>query len=137
MAFELPITAFRHAPWGGATALADLVRLVDDWDDATFQWLFSPTPGAQALITLGNAGAGTQGVSAAYVPDYVHPTSGAIVGATIITPLIDQTTLEGLPNPTPTSADIVLYHTLYVTPAEGTKRVLCFGDFIIKQGAQV
>ena len=135
MAFELPITAFRHAPWGGISGLADLVRLADDWSGATFQWVFADAAGGTAKITLANAAAGSQGVSATYAADYPHPTSGADVGATTIRPQIDEATLEGLTSPTTPSDDIVLYHTLYVTPSGSIKRVLCYGAFTIKQGA--
>jgi hypothetical protein len=135
MAFEIAITAFRHAPWGGTGVLDYVVQLGVDWEDAAFQWAFAPEPGAAASFVLVNEAAGSQGVSAEYQADYVHPNSGAIVGATIITPLITQATFAELPDPVPTSADIVLYHTLYVTPPGGTKRVFCFGDFVIKQGA--
>ena len=135
MAFELPITAFRHAPWGGISGLADLVRLADDWSAATFQWVFADAAGGTAKITLANAAAGSQGVSATHDPDYPHPTSGAVVGATMIRPQIDEATLEGLTSPTTPSDDIVLYHTLYVTPSGSIKRVLCYGAFTIKQGA--
>lgn len=131
MAFELPITAFRHAPWGGR----QLTLLADDWSDATFEWAFSTKPGLPALITLETEPAGTEGVFAAYDPDYVHPRTGVVVGATEIMPLIDQATLEALPDPDPVSADIALYHTLYATPANGLKVAVCFGFFTIKQGA--
>jgi len=135
MAFELPIIAFRHAPWGGSSGLADLVRVGIDWSGATFQWAFSPKPGAEALIDLDNAAANSQGISATYDPAYADPTSGLAVGATTIRPLITEATLTGLADANPASADIVLYHTLYVTPAGGTKRVQCFGNFTIMQGA--
>lgn len=135
MAFELPITAFRHAPWGGASGLADLVRLAEDWSGAAYQWVFADAAGGEAKITLNTAAAGSQGVSATFDAAYPHPTSGAVVGATLMRPQIDETTLEGLTSPTTPSDDIVLYHTLYVTPSGSIKRVLCYGAFTIKQGA--
>lgn len=135
MAFELPITAFRHAPWGGASGLADLVRLADDWSGAALLWVIADKAGGAVQITLVNVAAGSQGISASYDAAYPHPTSGAVVGATIIRPQIDVATLEGLTSPAIPSDDIVLYHTLYVTPSGGVKRVLCYGAFTVKQGA--
>jgi hypothetical protein len=129
VAYELPITAFRHAPWG-----RELVLIAEDWSAATFEWAFAVRPGDASLITLENRAAGIEGISASFDPAYVHPRSGAQVGATIITPLMDEVTLALLPEPVPSSADIVLYHTLYATPADGLKRVMCFGSFTIKQG---
>jgi hypothetical protein len=131
MAFELPIIAFRHAPWGGR----QLTLIADDWSDADFEWAFSVKPGMAPLITLESGPAGSQGIFAVHDPDYVHPRTGAVVGATEIIPLINEVTLEALPNPEPASADIVLYHTLYATPADGLKVPVCFGSFTIKQGA--
>jgi hypothetical protein len=135
MAFDLPITAFRHAPWGGSSGLADLIRLVDDWHDAAFLWVIADSAGGASQITLTSVGAGSQGVSATYDDGYIHPTTRAIVGATTIRPQIDEATLEALTDPVPASADIVLYHTLYVTPTGGIKRVECYGSFTVKQGA--
>jgi hypothetical protein len=131
VAFELPITAFRHAPWGGR----QLTLIADDWSDADFEWAFSAKPGMPALITLETEPAGTEGIFASYDPDYLHPRTGQVVGATYIMPLIEQASLEALPNPDPVSADIVLYHTLYATPPNGLRVAVCFGLFTIKQGA--
>lgn len=135
MAFELPITAFRYAYWGGPDGSADLIQLVDDWSGATFEWIIADKPGGAVKITLNNAAEGSQGVSATYDSDYPHPSTGAEVGGTTIRPQINKGTLQALDDPDPVSSDIEYYHTLYVTPVGGLKTVHCFGDFTIKQGA--
>lgn len=135
MAFELPVTAFRHAPWGGINGSADIVRLAADWSGATFVWAFADGPGGTHLFELTAAAEGSQGISSSYDSGYIHPTSGAIVGATTIRPQIDEATLSGLDDPDPVSDDIELYHTLYVTLPGENKRVFCYGIFTIKQGA--
>ncbi|WP_039390952.1 hypothetical protein [Novosphingobium sp. MBES04] len=135
MAFELNLTAFRHASWGGSSGLADFIRLHDDWSGASFTWAFSQGPGGPNAITLNNASEGLQGISASFEPGYLHPVSGEAVGGTIIRPQIDQTTLESVNVLSPTQNVIPLHHTLYVIPENEPRRVVCFGDFTIKQGA--
>lgn len=132
MAFELNMTAFRRAPWGGDTGLADIVVLGKDWSGATFLWRFGAPSDLAMDISLGNASAGSQGVSATYDAAYVHPTSGAVVGATTIRPQIDETTLEALSYSG--VADLELAHTFYIDPADSIELVYCYGTMTIKQG---
>lgn len=132
MAFELNIFAFRRAPWGGATGLADIVVLGKNWSAAAFLWQFGSPADLAADISLTTQTAGTQGVSATYDAGYLHPTSGAVVGATIIRPQIDETTLEALVYSG--VADLLLEHTFYITPSGEPERVYCHGSFTIKQG---
>lgn len=132
MAAEIDITAFKHAPWGGETGDGDIVVWGQDWSGATFLWQFgSPTDLAED-ISLGNASAGSEGVSATYSASYDHPTSGASGAATIIRPQINEATLEALSFTG--QEDLALEHTLYVTPSGGIRRVLAYGSFTIKQG---
>lgn len=132
MAFELDITAFRRVPWGGATALADIIVLGKNWSAATFLWRFGAPADLLMDISLGNASAGSQGVSATYDATYVHPDSGAVVGATTIRPQIDEATLEALTYSG--VADLEVAHTFYITPSGEPERVYCYGTMTIKQG---
>lgn len=132
MAFELDITAFRRVPWGGATGLADIVVLGRDWSGASFLWQFGAPSDLAQDISLTTQTAGTQGVSATYDANYVHPESGAVVGATIIRPQINETTLEALSYSG--VSDLELAHTFYITPSGEPERVYCYGTMTIKQG---
>lgn len=132
MAFELNITAFKHVPWGGNTGLADIVVLGKNWSGATFNWGFGAPASGTTGFRLSTVAAGSQGVSATYDAAYLHPESGAIVGATIIRPQVDEVTLEGLTFTG--SADLDLPHTFYIDPTDEIERVYCYGTFTIKQG---
>jgi len=134
MAFTWNITHnSRHTPWGGATGDADMVYLGVDWSAATFRFTLAPLPGSAALITLTNAGAGTQGISATYDPDYIDDVTGLVVGATIIRPQIDETTFEALTWGA-TDEPLVLYHDMIVTPSGEPQRVWFDGTFTILSG---
>lgn len=132
MAFELNIIAFKHAPWGGSTGLADIVVLGKDWSAATFLWNFGAPDDLVVLMSLDNAAPGSQGVSASYDAGYVHPESGAVVGATTIRPFITEENFESLVFVD--VDDLVLAHTFYLTPDAELERVYCHGTFTIKQG---
>ncbi|MFC4255378.1 hypothetical protein GRI97_08065 [Altererythrobacter xixiisoli] len=134
MAIEQALSAWRHAPWGGTTGAEDIIWIGDDWSAAVFRMVIASDYGADPIITLTNQPEGQQGISAAYDPDMVHPTSGAIVGGTIIRPQIDKATLEALPDPTVESANIALVHMLYATPPGRPQRVVRSGSFTIRQG---
>ena len=55
-----------------------------------------------------------------------------MVGASIITPQIDEATLEALTYTG--AADLVLYHDLLVTPSGLPQRAELYGTFTITQG---
>lgn len=133
MAFQKNYTAFASAVFGGASGRVFIDVLGQDLSGATYAWAFSETPGATAEFTLTAASAGSQGVSASYDANMVHPVTGAVVGGTRIVPQIDEATLEGLTFSG--SADLNLVHTLYETPSGGSKRVRCEGILTVKQGA--
>lgn len=139
MAFQLDISVFKHTQWGGAIGNADLITLGKDWSAATFKLEVRTAKAAAgaALITLNNATAGSEGVSATYDPDYVDPENGEVAGATIIRPQIDEATLSGLAAASPASADRVLYYDLHVTPSGLPKRVYCYGAFTVDPGVTV
>lgn len=129
-AVEKDYTAWRSAGWGGDAASVAIIILGEDLSGAAFAWKFALAEGNAALITLANAAAGSQGVSATYDAAYLHPTSGAIVGATIIVPQIDEATLEDA------QFDGVgsLFHTLYITPAGGKQYVERYGTLTLRDG---
>lgn len=122
----------KHVPWGGDGGVSITV-IGEDLSAATFVWAFAASVGASPLITLGNAAAGSQGVSATYDPDYIHPDRRVVVGATTIVPLITEATLEALTYPT-APANLVLAHDLLLTPSGGQQRVICYGEMTIRQG---
>lgn len=134
MAFELDIThRSRHVPFGGDTGDGDIIMMGEDLSAASFAMTFAASQGAAALITLSNAAAGSQGVSAAYDASYIHP-DRSVVGATTVRPLVTEATFEALTwGPAP-SAPVVLQYDLLVTPVGGTQRVICFGSFTIYPG---
>lgn len=135
MAFTLNLShPSRRVPFGGAVGDADIVYGLTDWSGATFVMTFAATEGGTAVITLNNATAGTQGVSATYDADYVHPDTGEVIGATTIRPLIAEATLEGLTYPTDPTSPLVLYYDLLVTPTGEQQRVICKGTLSVYQG---
>lgn len=124
----------KRAPWGGDTQDGDILVYGQNWSGAAFVWAFAASPGASPLITLTNAAAGSQGVSATYDAAAVHPETGGVVGATLIRPLITETTLEGLTWPSPASSDLKLHHDLLITPVGMHQFVYCAGIITIKPG---
>lgn len=135
MAFERNwVHRSKHTPWGGGTGAGEIVRYGVDWSGAAFVWAFGASAGGAAVITLVNQAAGTEGVSAVYDPDLVHPISGAIVGGTIITPLIAEAAFEGLAWGSDPDAAKVLHHDLLITPVGLPQRPECFGTLTIYPG---
>ncbi|PTR08671.1 MULTISPECIES: hypothetical protein [unclassified Novosphingobium] len=137
MAFELNIFhPSKRVPWGGASANADLVLVGTDWSAAAFSMSFAATQGGTAIadIQLANAAAGSQGISASYDASYVHPETGAVVGATTIRPQIDEASLEALVWGSDPTANLVLHYDLLVTPVGGVQQVFCYGTFTIQPG---
>ena len=137
MAFERPyIHRNKHAVWGGAGSEAgEIVVLGKDWSGAAFVWAFGPAQGSAASITLTNASAGSQGVSATYDAGYVHPATGAVVGATTIKPQINEATFEALSwGSTPADQPLPLEHDLLVTPSGEAQRPYAYGTFTLYPG---
>lgn len=124
----------RHVPFGGATGDADVVYGLKDWSGATFVMAFAATEGGSAAITLNNAAAGSEGVSASYDASYAHPETGVVIGATTIRAQINEATLEGLTYPSDPGAPLILYYDLLVTPSGEPQRVLCKGTLSVYQG---
>jgi hypothetical protein len=134
MAFDFDIShPSKRVPFGGASGDGDFVYLGIDLSAAAFVMTFAPQVGSSAVITLTNQTAGTQGVSATYDANYVHPVSGAVVGATIVRPQINETTLEAL---TWGASDepLILAYDMLVTPSGGVQYVWFKGTFTIYPG---
>ncbi|WP_333840466.1 hypothetical protein [Novosphingobium sp.] len=137
MAFELNIFhPSKHVPWGGVSGAADFVRMGVNWEAASFKMSFAASQGATPIgeLSLTNASAGAQGISASYDAGYAHPETGAIVGATTIRPQIDEASLESLTWGSDPSAPLVLHYDLLITPTGGPQQVFCFGTFTIMPG---
>jgi hypothetical protein len=135
MAFTFNITHnSRHTPWGGADGSADMIMLGVDWSAATFKMGIAPLVGATPIITLNNASAGSQGISASYDSAYVDPDTGETVGATIVRPQIDEATFEALTWGSDTTAPLVLAHDFLVTPSGAQQFVWFDGSFTILPG---
>ena len=129
MAFEANLTIYSsHVPWGGDTGEADIWMAAEDWSAAAFVLkIDSPSP-----ITLTNAAAGSQGISATYDADYVSKRTGAQVGGTCIRPLITEATLEELDFGSGT--ELTFNYDLLVTPSGASQRVICFGQVTMRKG---
>lgn len=138
-AFDLDITAFKHADWGGDAGNADIIISAADWSDARFKMHVRPSRGntGTPLISLINAAAGSQGISASYAASLVHPKTRDLLGGTIIRPQIDKATLEALAYADDPADDRVLFYDLHITLPGAPRRVLCGGRFTVKPGVTV
>lgn len=138
--FERDIVAWRRVPWGGAGGDADIVLLGLDWSAATFAMQIRAAPGdtGTPLVSLTNASAGSQGISATYDAGYLHPITGDAVGASIIRPQIDEATMEGLPvNADDPSQPVVLWWDMHVTPSLIPKLLFSCGKFTVNPGVTI
>lgn len=137
MAIELDIVArSKRVPWGGASGKADIVILGLDYSAATFKIEIRPEPGhsATAMVVLTNASAGSEGISAIYDAGYLHPVTGEVVGATVIRPQINETTMEGLATGSPVNEPIEAFWDMHLTPSGGVKMLYAFGRFTYYPG---
>jgi hypothetical protein len=125
----------RHAPFGGATGAWNIDVTGIDWSAATFVLAAATEEGAAAVFTLGNATAGTEGVSASYDAAMVDPVSGKVTGGTVICPQVDEATLEAISwGTTPTNEPLPLFWELLVTPVSEPQRQLCCGTLRLYRG---
>ena len=136
MAVNVPISAFKRVPFGGATGNGDIAVIGVNWSAATFRMEVRNLPGdsGTALVTLTNASAGSQGISATYDAKYPLPDGRGTAPTTIIRIQIDEATLEALALATPANEPLALHYDLHATPSGEPKRVVCFGTFTIKPG---
>lgn len=141
MAVNLPLLAYKRVPFvepDGAT----IVIIGPNWSGATFKMELRQDPGdtGAALVSLGNNGAGSQGISASYVASYAYVDANgaaATAPATKMLIQIDEATLEALSLGTPTDEPVVLHYDLHITPSGSPKRVFCAGTFTIKPGVTI
>lgn len=132
MAVELNIVVrSKRVPW-----IDDLPVEGPDYSAATFKMEIRQNPGdsGTALVTLNNAAAGSEGISATYDAAYVDPETSETFAATILLFQINETTMEGLPAASPTDATVNLHYDVHVTPSGGTKFLLCHGKFTYDPG---
>ncbi|MBK61645.1 MAG: hypothetical protein CL575_01635 [Altererythrobacter sp.] len=129
-------TVDKRVPWGGANGEADIVVLGLDWSAGTYLMEVRPEPGntSAALLSIANASAGAQGVSVSYEAGYLHPKTGAVVGATIIRPQINETSLESLSYGADPADPVTLFYDIHATVSGRGKFVLMAGKFIIQPG---
>lgn len=139
-AIQLDLVAWRRVPFGGASGAQDIVLLGLNWSGATFAMQVRAALGdtGTPYVTLANAAAGAQGILATYDSGYVHPTTGAVVGATTIRPQIDQATLAAIPlaadDP---AAPLLLWYDLHVTPVGLPTLQFLYGQFTLNPGVTI
>ncbi|HWU03180.1 MAG TPA: hypothetical protein VN222_10610 [Novosphingobium sp.] len=135
-AVRIDLTAWRHVPWGGASGDQDIVILGLNWSTATCLMQVRDAAGdtGTPLVSLTNALAGAEGISLAYDAGYIHPTTGAVVGATSIRPQINQNTLEAIPLPSEASDPLSLAWDLQLTVGGLPKLLFAYGQFTLFPG---
>lgn len=135
-AFNYDISHYsRHVPWGGAVGDADFIIFGPDYSGAAFALSLAAKPGSAAIKTIGNAAAGSEGISATFEAAFVHPVSGEQGSATIVRPQIDEVSLEGLAwGATDPAEPLVLAYDLLMTPFGAPQRAICFGTFTLYPG---
>lgn len=132
MAVELNIVAVsKRVPW-----VEDLAVEGPDYSAGTFKLELRQDPGdtGTALVTLNNAAAGVEGISATYNTAYADPETAQTFAATVFVFRINEATMEGLAIATPTRNPVILHYDLHITPVGGTKFVLCYGSFTYQPG---
>lgn len=137
MAVNLPLLAYKRVPFlepDGTT----FVIVGPNWSAATYRMQVRNAPGdtGAPLVTLTNQAAGTQGISASYVADYVMP-DGSEAPATKVLIQINETTIEGWALGTPYDEPVELFYDLHITPSGGTKINYCGGKFTIAPGVTI
>ncbi|MGL4640534.1 MAG: hypothetical protein ACRCVX_12500 [Shewanella sp.] len=137
----VPLVAFKRVPFvdddGCTLAFVGL-----DWSSAAFLMHIRNLQGdtGAPLVALTNAGVGTQGISALYAPVFPYPNdSNAIVtgAATKILVQIDEATLENLALGTPYKDAVTLHYDIHCTPPGLAKRIIAYGEFVIKPGVTI
>jgi hypothetical protein len=132
--FNIPID--KRTPF-----IDDFVFVGHNWTGAAFlmHWRNLAGDTGTPIVTLTNAAAGVQGISAVYNPAYSYVLNNVtlIEPATIVTIQIDEATLEAIPLATPTDKDLILSYDLHVTPTGGLKERELFGNIILTPGTTI
>ena len=133
---NIDLVAHRHAVFGAADGEGTFELLGVDWHAATFDMAIRPTPGtvATALIALGMASPGSDGISASYDAGLVNPLTGVVVGGTTVIIQINESTLEALAWPADPAQPLVLAYDLRVLLDSGPRRVVAYGAFTVYPG---
>jgi hypothetical protein len=133
MAAELNIVVrSKRVPW-----VEDLPVEGPDYSAGTFLMEIRSEPGdtGAPLVSLGNAAAGSEGISCAYDAAYPDPeNAGETLAASVFLFQIDEATMAGLSTGGRTSDPVLAYYDLHVTPSGGVKFVLCYGSFTYYPG---
>lgn len=131
--------AWRNVPWGGSAAEEDWIILGEDLSAATWAMQIRPAPGdtATPLVSLTNAAAGVQGISASWDAGYSDPETGATVGATRVRPLIDKATLQAIPAAADPMKSRILHFDLIGTPSGGQAAIFAAGMFVLNPGVTI
>lgn len=138
MAAIVPLTAYKRAPFvedDGCT----IAILGPDFTGATFAMHLRNRKGdaGAPLISLVNAAAGSQGISASYDANYNYNENGDEAPASKVLIQIDEATLEGLATSNRAEIPLILYYDLHVTPPGLPKRVIAEGEFTILPGVTI
>jgi hypothetical protein len=134
----IPIAAFKRVPLVYSTFIAGV-----DLTAAAFFCHIRQRFGDNGLpiITLSNAAAGAQGVSATYIPALTYydcySRKDITVPATVITLRIDEATLEAVPLANPTNQPLQLVYDVHNTPTGADKYVAYGGDFYLFPGSTI
>jgi hypothetical protein len=134
----IPIAAFKRVPFSYTTYIAGV-----DLTAANFlchvRHKFGDT--GIPIITLTKAAAGSQGVSAAYIPAITfrdqYSCKDITLPATAITIRIDELTLEAIPMANPTHQPLQLVYDVHNTPTGSDKYVAYGGDFYLFPGSTI
>lgn len=132
MAYDLPITVLsKRVPFVGSLAVEG-----GNLSAATFLMELRPLPGdtATALVSLGNAAAGSQGIICTYDAGYIDPETGETFAASIVLINISEATMEGLATGTPSDDPVTLHYDIHCTPSGGAKFLLAYGTFTYAPG---
>jgi hypothetical protein len=136
-AIRLDLVAWKNVPFGGTSGNQDIVLMGLDWSAASFVMQVRASPGdtGTPYVALVNTAAGSEGISASYDSGYIHPITGAVVGATTIRPQINTTTLQAIPlNAADPTQPQVLAYDLHVTPVGLPEMQFLFGNFTLNPG---
>lgn len=131
---SVPICAQKRVP------LDRLIPVIGpNWTGGIYRIEVRPLPGGAGspLITLTNAAAGTQGISATYDAAYALPDGSGTSPATVFRIRIDEVNLEALALASPAQNAVTLYYDFHVTPVAGDKFALCGGVFSIEPGVTI
>lgn len=133
------VTAWRNAPWGGATGDQDWNFLGEDLSGATWRMEVRWTDGdtGTPLVSLANAAAGSEGFSATYDAGMVDPDTGEVFGGTRLRPQIAKATLQAITANSDPSQPQVLEYDVHCTPTCGVEQVRIFGTFTLQPGVTI